>query len=714
MLNISRKTAISLVFLVTFIPFVVSNSLLFPFIAGKAFAFRAIVFLLTITWLYLVSKDSSYLPKKNQILYSVSFFMLVILIANIAGLNPENSFYSRFERMDGYITLIYLFIYFIISGTILSTEKLWNRFWQTSLAVSALMSFYGVFQLLGFATIHQGGVRLDGTFGNASYLASYTIFHIFLGIFYLYKNYKDKVQASLYTVAVLLQLMTLYFTATRGAILGVIGGISLMFLLTSIFEKENKTLKKITVSSIAVIIIFIGIFISLRNSDFVKNSPVLSRFSNISLQDATVESRFLIWGIAIEGFKDDPLTGYGQGNFNYIFNEKYKPELYRQEPWFDSSHNVFLDWLITGGILGLVSYILIFFFALYSIWFKAKKWDVTQKSIMIGLISAYFINNIFVFDNTVSYILFFSVLSFIAFEAYNSEYIFKKKCGDRLKNTILISFAVLFIYFNYSVNIPAYRQSKVLIKAMPVIVIDTEGVPKSPYTNGVTQNYEYYKKALSYNTFGDTEVRQQLLTSIQTLIRSGYKGDILSSFVDLGTTEMFKQIEEDPKNALHYYVAAQYFAIVGDIDNALITVREGAKFSPMKQDFVILESKILLQSGKIDEALLKAKEAYEADKRNTVAWKYYITLASQTKNDKLFESLILESVESGLDDRVFAFINDSIVERPNDPQPMVSLAALYDMLGKKDDAIKVLEEAKVKFPALKSEIDGIIKSISSK
>ncbi len=121
----------------------------------------------------------------------------------------------------------------------------------------------------------------------------------------------------------------------------------------------------------------------------------------------------MIWGMALEGFKEHPILGWGQENFNFVFNKYYNPGMYAQEPWFDRAHNVFFDWLIVGGILGLLAYLSLFATAIYLLWFRIGTWSVTSKSILTGLLAGYFFQNLFVFDNLISYIMFFSVIGYI-------------------------------------------------------------------------------------------------------------------------------------------------------------------------------------------------------------------------------------------------------------------------------------------------------------
>src|SRR3989344_4352205 len=165
-------------FLIPFIPFLVSSSLFFPFITTKAFTFRIIVEVIFALWLLLSLLDSSYRPKKSLVLYAVFGLLFIIGLADLFGVAPVKSFWSNFERMEGYVALIHLGMFFIVISSMFK-EVDWKRWWGASLIASFLMVLYCLLQLTGLKAINQGGVRVDGTFGNAIYLAVYMLSSIY-------------------------------------------------------------------------------------------------------------------------------------------------------------------------------------------------------------------------------------------------------------------------------------------------------------------------------------------------------------------------------------------------------------------------------------------------------------------------------------------------------------------------------------------------------
>lgn len=117
-----RQVVIGGLFLVPFVSFFVSGSLFFPYVTTKAFLFRAIVEAVFGAWLVLALTVPEYRPKKSLLLYAVLGFLLVVGLADFLGVEPVRSFWSNFERMDGYVSLLHLGAYFLVASTVLTAE----------------------------------------------------------------------------------------------------------------------------------------------------------------------------------------------------------------------------------------------------------------------------------------------------------------------------------------------------------------------------------------------------------------------------------------------------------------------------------------------------------------------------------------------------------------------------------------------------------------
>ena len=743
------------IFAIPFIPLYVSSSMFFPFITGKNFAFRIIVEIIFALWAILALQDKTARPKRSYLLYSVLALVVIDGLATAFSLNLYRSFWSNYERMDGYINILHLGAYFLVLISVFK-EKI-NWFWlaNISLLANVYIAVYGFVQLAGKADIHQGGVRLDATLGNSAYLAVYVLFHIFIAGYLLLERWsKDKLISAWYILMIVADAIILYFTATRGAILGLVGGVFVVSLIMAILSK-GKT-RKIAVGLILAVVLFVGGFLAIKNTDFVKSSPVLSRFSSISMSDGTTKSRFMIWNMSWQGFKEHPVLGWGPENYSMVFSKYYNPGMYGQEPWFDRSHNIFFDWLVNAGILGLLSYLSIYVGLLYYIWFGRKKKigdevqkenknnsdkksikiaiidTVLGKSVLTGLIVAYFFHNIFVFDNLISYILFFSLIAFVHFESVENvakENIVPaknyKNADDNLATPVTAVFVlVVLIFVIYFANYKPVTASLDLIQAL---------TPRAT----AAENLNWFKKVFALNTFGSGEAREQLINStLNNLAKSDVAEPVKQQFGNLAVEQIKGASDSAKGDARTLYFFGNFFSSVGMDKEAEIYLNQAKDLAPKKQQIIFSLISFKARAGKLDEALSLAKNVYELDPTYSEARKIYALVAIMSKQTDLANTIIEPMGTSSdyfLDDRFLAafretkndknfaaileerkkWFSQKIKDEPKNTQNYISLAEAEGGLGNFEGAKATIKKAIEVNPDFKTQGEEYLKKIDN-
>ncbi|MDP3875260.1 MAG: O-antigen ligase family protein [bacterium] len=589
-------------FLVPFIPFLVSSAFFFPFITTKAFTWRIIVEVVFTAWLLLALLDTAYRPKRSVILYSLFGFLVTIGLADLFGVAPIKSFWSNFERMEGFVTLVHLGMFFTVISSVFgrndpafaqgSGEAMWKRWWNVSLAASFLMVLYSVLQIIGLKTINQGGVRVDGTLGNAIYLAVYMLFHIFIALLFMWREWKNVVLRWVYGLLIFAQVFVLYYTATRGAILGLLGGVLIVAIL-NIRNKESKFVGKVGITTLVGLIILVGGFVAIKDAEFIQNSPVLSRFSSLTTKELKTQGRYFVWPMALEGVKEKPLLGWGQENFNYIFNERYVPEMYRLEPWFDRAHNIFLDWAVSGGLLGLLSYLALYVALLFSIWKRSTSLPHTEKSILTGLIAAYFFHNFFVFDHLISYILFFSLLAYVHFRN-SGEILWERSMTEiQVRSIVLPAVSIFLILSLYFVNIKPIMTNVFLIEAL-----------KSLQTPGETMTaIQYFKKAYSASRLGRPEVVEHLAVSTAAVLTSDISMEEKNVFFSFAKDAVLKQAEDFSEDARYQFITGSFLSATGSLDEALVYLEHASRLMPGKQMIYLEIANAFLNKGENQKAI---------------------------------------------------------------------------------------------------------------
>ena len=682
-----------------FVPFIVSDSFFFPFITGKNFTFRILVEVVFALWVVLALYEPSVRPKKSAFLYALGAFLVSLGISTLLAENPHKAFWSNFERMEGYLSLLHIGAYFLVASSMLSAERIWKAFWNTSIGVSAAVAGVGVLQLLGALAINQGGVRVDATFGNATYLAVYMLFHVFLTLYaYVRFNPAQWVKVA-YGAALVLQVAMVFYTATRGTILGLVGGLLVTGIIFAVLGKGMGRVRNIGAGLALGIVILAGLFVAVKDTEFVRSNDVLSRIASISLEEGT--TRFTIWGMALQGALERPVFGWGQEGFNYVFNKYYEPSLYAQEPWFDRAHNVFFDWLIAGGVVGLALYLSFFGVLLWYLWRPRNTFTLSERAIFSGLLAGYGFHNLFVFDNLMSYVLFFSLAAYLTSRAAPDA----RLGGSAVANPHTlrlgaIGAAVFFVGVFYAANVPA------LVRAVGII----DGL--KPYQEGVSRNFAEFKETISAGGMGRQEAHEQYLQfalrlldpSLEQLSTPALRQEVALSARDAFAAEVART-PNDARLALFY---GSFLRQIGDFDGAEEALLRARELSPQKQGILFEVGTLALMKN--DEAGARAafKEAFELDRAYQQARAYYAGLLLRLGDREEAETLLLEGFgtltpddsiilqaynDIGEVERVVDILRGRAAAAPSDFNAKVQLAAAYLNAGERSEAVAALREA---------------------
>jgi cytochrome c-type biogenesis protein CcmH/NrfG/O-antigen ligase len=719
------------IFLLPFVCLIVTSSLFFPYITGKNFAFRIIVEIITGAWLALALVDPQYRPRRSWILACFAIFIMVIAIADAQGANPFKSFWSNYERMDGWVTIAHLFAYLLVVVSVLNTEKLWRLLMQLSLAVSVFAAVYGFLQIAGALALGEGGsaglsARIDATFGNPIYLAAYMLFHVFIAALLWAQMWKERGPGNrlpfslLYGCAIVLDTLALLFTGTRGTTFGLIGGGILSLIIFVCMPGASKRLRQASVAIVAIVLLFSGGLWLARNSTLVSNIGFLQRLATISLGENTVKARFINIQIAWQGVKEKPLLGWGQENYAIVFDKYYDPRMYGQEPWFDRVHDSIFDWWIAGGTLGLLAYLSIFFATMGALW-KGKAFSTIERSILTGLLAGYFVHNLFVFDNVTSYILFATILGYIAWragEARNAQRVIEGKFMPEAALPFVAVIAALVVWgAAWWVNASALVANRTLLTAL------------EPQSSGILTNLKYFEQAISYGTYGTQEAREQLVQAASQ-VASAQSVDTASKqqFLQTAATEMIAQEKVSPLDARFPLFLGILFDSYGDYPDATKALAQAHALSPKKQSILFAVAQNQEAQGDNAGALQTFAEAYNLDTDDTNARLFYAATAITLNQDQLADTLLAPIIASGdaADPRIAAAYVarkrfDKIVmiwqahvkAQPDDVQGYLTLAAAYYEAGDKANAVATLKEVEKISPDTKSQVDLLIQQVQN-
>lgn len=545
------------------------------------------------------------------------------------------------------------------------------------------------------------------------------LFHAFITFFMLLRT-KSRGVRYVYGGLLFLFIYLLIQTATRGTILGFFVGAFVMVVYIALNAKEYPKVRNIAAGGIIALVVVVVGFVAVKNSNFVQHNPYLQRIASISLGE--MKNRFNIWGMAFEGVKERPLLGWGQSNYNYVFNKYYRPELHGGEAWFDRVHDIVMDWLIAGGVLGLVAYFSIYFSALYYLIVRPliRKDDtaftVIERGVLIGILVGYLIHNIVVFDNIVSYIFYGTMLAFIhARVSKPIDGFATKKIDVRIVDQVIAPVvAILMCVIVYYVNVPGIQAASDVIEAFK---------SKDP-----EKMLTWFNTALSHNSFGNQEIREQMTQKVQGLIQSKDASEkIKQKAFKRVEEELLKQVQEKPGDARIHVFLASYYRSTNNLDTALKQIEIARELSPQKQLILYEEGYIYLQKQEYAKAEEVFKEAYELGPQFDDATVNYVMAAIYNGQLGLVDELIKTdaqknafarsdiAIQAAYQAKMYPLLIDmfhrQITLKPDDTQARTNLAFILNETGDTAQAVEVLTQAGKDIPSFKEQADKFISSV---
>ncbi len=709
-------------FAIPFLTLFVVDSYFFPFITGKNFGFRILVEVVLVAWVVLALLDAKYRPKFSYILSSVAGLLVVMFAANLFGADPQTSFWSNFERMDGYITLVHVFLYLFVLGTMMSSTRLWNFYLHTTLGVAVLTALYGLAQYSGSIEGYQYPGRIESYLGNAAYMAIYMFFHIFI-TFWLFVQHRSVPLRLLYVALIVLFSFVLLQTGTRGTAIGLVAGAGVMVTYVAVFGAKFPEFRRYAVGLLGVMLVCGIGFYAARDTAFVQESPSLSRIANIDLA-ADLVVRGTIWRMALQGVAERPLLGWGQGNFNYVFNEQYDPFIATQEQWFDRVHNIFLDWLIAGGVLGLLAYLAIFIAALYYLLWRPfrtndQSFTVLERAVLLGVLAGYLTHNLVVFDNIVSYIFFAVILALVHSRVGSEMPQVKNVAIDRslVQQFVTPVAVVVLVALIYTMHVPGMSAASSIIDAY-----------REPVPEGRLAAFE---RALAADSFAHQEITEQLSQQTMSMMRDPAASDELKQrYLMRAEEELNRLVAEKPGDARVHVFFSTFYRSVGNYEKAWEQIGIARDLSPRKPSIVMQQAIVKYAQNDMIAARDLFAEAFRLNEANLEAREYYAGILFSLGEGEAGKALIVDDIVKkrfAMSDFVVQAINQigtekellrelyaiRVKEAPTNPQNWASLSFLYYEAGERDESIAVLREGAENIPTFRQSALCFIANIEA-
>lgn len=587
--------------------------------------------------------------------YSAIFFALIIILSAMKAITANT--WSSLKNMGSNL--------YIISGLFLSSFILVTResmtFILENLKRSDIFGIYGFFVFLSF------------------------VMFVWLSYLFIRNSFKDKISSYFYALLSLSALVLLYYTQTRGTYIALL--ISILFVLGGLYFNRNKIensfIRKVIVFKVyglllttIFVIVATVLYMNVSSKSFgeiAKSNLFLNRITTINLNvfnpyqiylglkndtydkmverfgEATLASRVMNIGMAtdfvLDSFKSF-LIGNGQENYVYVFSKYHDSRMYSQEPWFDRAHNVLFDWLTASGILGLFAYILLFVISIVSA-IKSHKINIIEKYFISGALIAYFVHNLFVFDNITSYIMFIILIAYVASQENDDnninwldkvldkiinifkKYIFRFNVYVLKFNFLFKSLLQKFLLFTFIITV-CFSSYKLVFVPMNTAALSInfmsamDSYIKYPTVENFDKVKSYYQYILPNVVLGYSDILTmilQVLPSFMNIDNNKTEHVIAQKLELLNMTHntLIKDINMKYKDEKTYTMIASFYNIAGQGDLAQ-EYFERAELAGGKKPFTKSEYALsLYKFGKVQEAFAKALEAYNLNPDNPKA-----------------------------------------------------------------------------------------------
>ncbi len=748
-LNVLRG-GVYLAFLTTFFVF---DNLLFPYITSKQIPFNLLIEALTVVWLVFIVKFPAWRPfgagkrklTRDWLTLSILAFFAILTASCFSGVDFNLSFWGDIERMLGVFHLLHFLALYLIIITVFKGWPEWRNLLMVSVAAATIQTFYTISQA-------ANSKMAFGTLGNTSYISGQMIFNIFFALLLAYRQKNWGLRIG-YAISIILMLVSMKNAGTRGAFVGLGLSVLMMLFLLAMYNQS----KKIKFGSIGLAVFFImGIALIFTNSqsDWVKGNRLFARISQINTQSNTFQTRLISWR---SGFKDLPnhwLLGTGYGNYAVSFDKYFDPSFYtwsRGETYFDHAHNNVVDILSTTGILGVTAYLSIFAVIVYYLihFFRRKDISLLEFTLLLGLLVAYFIQNIVLFDSFITYLCLMILFGYMyrlsrpeGYQEGESSIVpagtNKPSSGD-LTNKQFFALTAAFIItvsVAYQYNIKVYKMLDLTIAGQAAAA-----------SGNLPAAVEAYKKAYEYDTVLDRDSRN---TFVQLMLQ---RTDLLSklpkeqalSYLQYAVELSEKNVAYNRQDSFNLMILAQILNLTAGFNSdnpqqfsyysqrAEEAIDQCIAATPRRPTVYFIKAQIYLSRGNKDKAIEILKYAVDMNDKFPDSVCQLAKVYGYAGQAKLSDEWLDKCVDAGGADTLYSgqqlsdltnrYLKAKQYERavkvltqmtaldPKNVKVWTGLAEAQKQLGNRDAAAAAADKAAQIDPSLKSSAEKFIESL---
>lgn len=348
--------------------------------------------------------------RKAKLLNTSTFFILLLLLFSFISLLFSiyheavlNSALIQFFELGALAILLYVLLANYWEDEDWATLAKLMVLLATVSSVTIITDFLEITRIAGWLGVNiyptPTYVRASGILGEVNFAAGkLSVMLPFCFFLYSYYRKKDeKLRAASALIVVIPIMIAIFLTGSR------MGMLAALFTLTYglfyfIFSKLRGPEKKrlafvpilafVTVLVVLVMLLPIGAMIS-RSATSSKYEMTFTRYANVwaflTSSEVTGETSITVRGdlivFGIKKFIEKPITGFGLGAFTELSRVEFGLAIV--------AHNTFIEMLADTGLLGGMSFIALFAYALFNILKSKERLGIFYQAFIISSINLF-------------------------------------------------------------------------------------------------------------------------------------------------------------------------------------------------------------------------------------------------------------------------------------------------------------------------------------
>lgn len=615
-----------------------------------------LVYLLTViiatTWIWDMIQKKSLVLKSTPLDIPILLFLGANILSTIFSIDTHTSIWGYYTRSNGGLLSIlsYTILYFALVSNFSAQSAI--KFLKAAVLGGVVVALYAIPEHFGISPscvilngqlsagcwVQDVQARVFATLGQPNWLAAYMSMLIFPALYFLFSAAKKQLIIR-YFIFIIIFYLAFTFTYSRGATLGLIGGL-IIFSGFLIFPLKNikfnlsdikglllnqtqlKILGVILAAFLLINLLFGSALTSFKllskfappsRSGLITQAPVGTQLENGGTESGVI--RLIVWRGAWNIFLHYPILGTGVETFAYSYYNFRPVEHNLVSEWdflYNKAHNEFLNYLANTGIIGFLSYIVLILTFIY--WsFRKILLSKTDRLLLVAILASivsYHIQNFFGFSVVVIAVFFylFPAIAFIStdsvkpfsipkrFARYASLFniIYSRPFYTKLAKAGVIIFSSLFI-----INLMKFYWADTYFAAGHNA--EESGNPGRAYNQiseaiSLNGGEPYYLSEIGYNAAASAVAIEEEDATISARLKE-------EAIADTETV-----LQRNPKNVSFYRTAIRAYYLISTIDTMYTTktlqvLDNTITLAPTDPKLIYNKAIILGQAERDDEAI---------------------------------------------------------------------------------------------------------------